>query len=486
MALVPCRECGKPISTEAPTCPHCGVLEPWRRVPEKQRQASAAREMADRPASAQQPPPEEKRGANRVLLVSAIILATLILGTYAWLFVSNSQSDLTRSGRVLPRSSVPTYSRMLSSPQRSSSAWWLDSASRSRFEAGDYSRAIYYARQIRYHFPDSEQADSAAKRERLARAHQEAAPSQRVAREPGKTRQQASPQLAAMHCATKEAASQIRKTRNALVLLQAGCRLLYPAEVAVLGEENGFVKLRYTKDSSIRWTVRRDQMPAEGHADLSLPEDQKRSIHSDVLMAEDRANREAEQRYPVSCASGPVDDETIQRWADLLEELEERYRAEVLKRRGITAEQWSAIASEALREKWPLPPAPDPCRIQSSEPAAPADSEAKSGTQDDAPTVDPEAPDPAGDDGAAPSVVTLAEYRRLQNGMSGVMFTNDKPTRKSQIGLRRKPFQQSRLCGAGCSHVSSSLGLPELPGFGDDVVHGIEIRLLVDLGEGPR
>lgn len=33
MALVPCRECGKPISTEAPSCPQCGVPEPWRRSP---------------------------------------------------------------------------------------------------------------------------------------------------------------------------------------------------------------------------------------------------------------------------------------------------------------------------------------------------------------------------------------------------------------------------------------------------------------------
>ncbi len=78
MVLVPCRECGKQISTEAPTCPHCGVPEPWRRVPEKQRQASATRELSDRPASAQQPPQEAQRGANRVLFVSAIILTTLI------------------------------------------------------------------------------------------------------------------------------------------------------------------------------------------------------------------------------------------------------------------------------------------------------------------------------------------------------------------------------------------------------------------------
>ena len=28
MALVPCRECGQQVSTEAPACPHCGVPQP--------------------------------------------------------------------------------------------------------------------------------------------------------------------------------------------------------------------------------------------------------------------------------------------------------------------------------------------------------------------------------------------------------------------------------------------------------------------------
>jgi len=28
MALVKCRECGKDVSSEAPTCPHCGVVKP--------------------------------------------------------------------------------------------------------------------------------------------------------------------------------------------------------------------------------------------------------------------------------------------------------------------------------------------------------------------------------------------------------------------------------------------------------------------------
>lgn len=28
MALIKCRECSKDVSSEAPTCPHCGVLGP--------------------------------------------------------------------------------------------------------------------------------------------------------------------------------------------------------------------------------------------------------------------------------------------------------------------------------------------------------------------------------------------------------------------------------------------------------------------------
>jgi hypothetical protein len=33
MALQPCRECGREISTEAQTCPHCGVGRPAEAVP---------------------------------------------------------------------------------------------------------------------------------------------------------------------------------------------------------------------------------------------------------------------------------------------------------------------------------------------------------------------------------------------------------------------------------------------------------------------
>lgn len=38
MALVPCRECGSNVSTEAATCPHCGVPSPTGAAPGPQPQ----------------------------------------------------------------------------------------------------------------------------------------------------------------------------------------------------------------------------------------------------------------------------------------------------------------------------------------------------------------------------------------------------------------------------------------------------------------
>ena len=32
MALKPCRECGEQVSTEAKTCPHCGVKRPVKQT----------------------------------------------------------------------------------------------------------------------------------------------------------------------------------------------------------------------------------------------------------------------------------------------------------------------------------------------------------------------------------------------------------------------------------------------------------------------
>lgn len=54
MALIACRECGKDVSTEATTCPHCGVPNPISPIPSRPALASPPAAPFSRPSS---PPP---------------------------------------------------------------------------------------------------------------------------------------------------------------------------------------------------------------------------------------------------------------------------------------------------------------------------------------------------------------------------------------------------------------------------------------------
>lgn len=169
--------------------------------------------------------------------------------------------------------------------------------------------------------------------------------------------------LAVASCETKEAATAIRRTSEILELFDLGCWVLNPEnETVVRFAEDGLIQLRVKRDGSTRWTVRREeQAPSPEPVELDLPESTKRKIFAEVVRAEDRANREAEQRYPVTCATEPVSKETTRRWLALTRELSERYQTEVLERHDLTAEQWELISEEALRKRWPLPEPSDPC-----------------------------------------------------------------------------------------------------------------------------
>jgi hypothetical protein len=53
MALAQCRECGKDVSSEAPTCPHCGVSQPARSAsppPPRENLAASGRSPFQKPA----------------------------------------------------------------------------------------------------------------------------------------------------------------------------------------------------------------------------------------------------------------------------------------------------------------------------------------------------------------------------------------------------------------------------------------------------
>lgn len=174
-----------------------------------------------------------------------------------------------------------------------------------------------------------------------------------------------SPELAWMSCETKDGAKEIRATREIMELFSASCWILHPDKEEIVGEEDGFIKLRVKRDRSIRWTVRREQqapIPEPELASPTLTEQERRNIFTEIVRAEDRADGEAEKRYPITCVTSPVSQQTRRSHHALGEELSERYRNEVLKRYDITAEQKEAISDEAFREGWPLPPNYDPCK----------------------------------------------------------------------------------------------------------------------------
>lgn len=69
MALAPCRECGAQVSTEAQTCPHCGVARPAGAPspPLPEQPTRAARSLS------------QQNGCRRPLVVIGIIVAALWL-----------------------------------------------------------------------------------------------------------------------------------------------------------------------------------------------------------------------------------------------------------------------------------------------------------------------------------------------------------------------------------------------------------------------
>jgi len=81
MALVPCRECGAEISTEATSCPRCGVPSPASRpaVEAEAVEAPADSEVAEPAPAAALPPPKKK--------MSKVGCALWIIGTPLALFV---------------------------------------------------------------------------------------------------------------------------------------------------------------------------------------------------------------------------------------------------------------------------------------------------------------------------------------------------------------------------------------------------------------
>jgi len=90
----------------------------------------------------------------------------------------------------------------------------------------------------------------------------------------------------------------------------------------------------------------------------TIPETTRRQIAWEIATAEDRAQREAEERYPTSL-QGNVDesqaDANVKPNGDLANILTDRYHNRIKRRYHLTDKQFTDIIGEAVQKNWPTP-----------------------------------------------------------------------------------------------------------------------------------
>ena len=96
MALTKCRECGKDVSTDAATCPHCGVADPGgtgqpvadRTVKVEERPVDRTVKVEERPVDrtvrVEERPVIAKRGGGFARFLLWVILIIFLVVLAAW------------------------------------------------------------------------------------------------------------------------------------------------------------------------------------------------------------------------------------------------------------------------------------------------------------------------------------------------------------------------------------------------------------------
>ena len=86
---------------------------------------------------------------------------------------------------------------------------------------------------------------------------------------------------------------------------------------------------------------------------FGLSKDKRKEIFRQIVIAEDRAQTEAAQRYPFGGPSNP--EVNFDKNLDLGRRLTDKYKAQVYKKYGITKETANEISGEGIYENWPFP-----------------------------------------------------------------------------------------------------------------------------------
>jgi hypothetical protein len=99
-----------------------------------------------------------------------------------------------------------------------------------------------------------------------------------------------------------------------------------------------------------------NQLGKKTEEKLGLPEDKRKEIWQEAVRAEDRANGEAEQKYPEPTAQNRAAYmAAFKKREKLAKELIAKYQNELAKKYGLTRKQLEEIKDEGLQKSWPLP-----------------------------------------------------------------------------------------------------------------------------------
>ena len=101
-------------------------------------------------------------------------------------------------------------------------------------------------------------------------------------------------------------------------------------------------------------------LDAKPEQKFGLSEAQRQQIWKEIVQAEDRAHREAEQEFPLPDPSKPgysssVFMEQLEKQIELEETLGEKYKNELAEKYGLTRDQLDAIGTEGVIKDWPFP-----------------------------------------------------------------------------------------------------------------------------------
>lgn len=99
-----------------------------------------------------------------------------------------------------------------------------------------------------------------------------------------------------------------------------------------------------------------NQLGKKGEEKFGLSEDKRKAIWQEAVRAEDRANKEAEQKYPEpSPQNRDAFMAAFEKREKLRKQLTNKYRDELAKKYNITREQLTEITCEGSQKSWPFP-----------------------------------------------------------------------------------------------------------------------------------